>query len=74
MPELDHSIITKMPFWMIQRAKSEVFGHFLEFGVMYGPDIAYEDCSKYFSVLGDDKRSCIISEVCLISIYYAKKS
>ena len=30
---LDHSKIRKMPFWMIQIAKNEVFGRFLEFGV-----------------------------------------
>ena len=29
---LDHSKIMKMPFWMIQIAKNEVFGNFLEFG------------------------------------------
>jgi len=27
---LDHSKITKMLFWMIQRAKNEVFDHFME--------------------------------------------
>ena len=31
-PMLDGSKITKMPFWMIQRAKNEVFGYFLGFG------------------------------------------
>ena len=33
-PILDHSKITKMPFWMIQRAKNEVFGRFLKFGLL----------------------------------------
>ena len=31
-PMLDHSKITKMPFWMIQRTKNEVFGYLLGFG------------------------------------------
>ena len=30
----DHSNVTKMYFWMIQRAKKEFFGHFLEFGLL----------------------------------------
>ena len=59
---------------MIQRAKNEVYGYFLKFGAMDGPDNAYYDCAKYFSAFGDDKRSCIINEVCIISIDYAKKS
>ena len=42
-PMLDHSNITKMPFWMIQIAKNEVFGHFLEFGASDWLDIAYYD-------------------------------
>ena len=50
------------------------FGHFLEFGTSDGPDIAYYDRGKRFSSSGDDKRSCIINEVCIISIIYAKKS
>ena len=58
---------------MIQRAENEVFGHFLEFGGLDGADIAYNDWAKYFSAFDDDKRSCIINEVCIISIDYAKK-
>ena len=50
------------------------FGHFLEFGTSDGPDIAYYDRGKCFSSFGDDKRSCIINEVCIISMIYAKKS
>ena len=39
----DHSNITKMHFWMIHRAKNEVFGHFQEFGLLDRLDIAYCD-------------------------------
>ena len=46
-PMLDHSKITKMPFWMIQRAKNEVFGHFLEFGASDRLQIAYSDYTKW---------------------------
>ena len=38
---LDYSKITKMHFWMIQRAKIEFFGPFLEFGLLDRLDIAY---------------------------------
>ena len=51
-----------------------VFGHFLEFGTSNGLDIAYDDSAKRFAAFDDDKRSCIINEVCIISINYAKKS
>ena len=44
----DHSKITKMHFWMIQKAKNEVFGHFLEFGLLDRLDIAYFDSTKCF--------------------------
>ena len=33
---------------MIQRAKIEVFGHFLEFGLLDRLDIAYCDSAKRF--------------------------
>ena len=42
----DHSKITKMPFWMIQIAKNEVFGHFLELGASDRLQIAYFDYTK----------------------------
>ena len=32
---------------MIQRAKIEVFGHFLEFGLLYRLGIAYCDSTKW---------------------------
>ena len=44
----DHSKVTQMHFWMIQRAKKEVFGHFLEFGLLDRLDIAYYDSTKWF--------------------------
>ena len=59
---------------MQKRAKNEVFGHYLEIGVSDGLDIAYLDSRKCFSSFGDDKRSCIINEVGIISMIYAKKS
>ena len=45
-PMLDHSKITKMSFWMIQRAKNEVYSHFLEFGASDRLAIAYFDFTK----------------------------
>ena len=42
----DHSKITKMPFWMIQIAKNEVLGHFLELGASDRLQIAYDDYTK----------------------------
>ena len=58
---------------MQKRAENGVLGHFLEFGTLDGSDIAYDDCAKYIWAFGEDKRSCIINEVCIISINYAKK-
>ena len=51
-----------------------VFGYFFQFGTSNSLDIAYDDSAKRFSAFDDDKRSCIINEVCIISINYAKKS
>ena len=50
---LDHSKIRKMPFWMIQIAKNEVFGHFLEFGSWYQLDISYLNSTKWCVWVGD---------------------
>ena len=51
---LDHSKIRKTHFWMIQRAKKEVFGYFLKLGLLDRPDIAYFDstkwCPKFYNV------------------------
>ena len=49
------------------------FGHFLELGASGGPDIAYYDRTKCSSTFGHGKRSCIINEVCIINVIYAKK-
>ena len=51
-PMLDHSKITKMPFSMIQTAKNEAFGHFLEFGAFDLLDIAYSNRTKWFACIG----------------------
>ena len=53
----DHSNVTKMHFWMIQRAKKEVFGHFLEFGLLDWLDIAYCDSTKCFPPVANVTRS-----------------
>ena len=45
---------------MIQRPRKEVFGHFLEFGLLDRLDIAYYDSTKCFSTFGNGNRSCII--------------
>ena len=37
----------KMPFWIIQIAKNEVFGHFLELGASDRLQIAYFDYAKW---------------------------
>ena len=50
---LDHSKIKKMHFWMIQRAKIEVLGPFLEFGLLYRLYIAYCDDTKCFLTFGN---------------------
>ena len=49
---------------MQKRAKNEVFGHFLELGLLDRLDIAYYDSIKCF--LTSDN-------YCIISIIYAKK-
>ena len=51
-PMLDHSKITKMPNSMIQTAKNEVFGHFLELGALDLLDIAYSNRTKWFACIG----------------------
>ena len=45
-PMLDHSKITKKPFWMIQRAKNEVLGNFYDFGTWDQLQIAYSDYTE----------------------------
>ena len=42
----DHSNITKMHFWMIHRAKSEVFGHLIQIDPLDWLHFAYFDSAK----------------------------
>ena len=48
---LDHSKITKIPFWVIQRAKNDVFDHYLEFGLLVRLDIAYYETTTCLTTL-----------------------
>ena len=50
------------------------FGYFLQFWASVGPDIAYFDWGKCFSTFVHGEGSCIINEVCIINVIYAKKS
>ena len=59
---------------MQKRAKNEVFGHYLEIGASDGLDVAYHDSRKCFSAFGNGKWSCIINQLCIISMIYAKMS
>ena len=52
----NHSKVSKKHFWMIRSAKNEVFGHFLEFGLLVRLDIAYFDGTKCFLTFGNDTR------------------
>ena len=65
----DHSNVTKMHFWMIQRAKKEVFGHFRDFGLLDRLGIAYCDGIKCFSGFGNLTRSWTIIQKSLKCIF-----
>ena len=52
-----HSNVTKKHFWMIQRAKNEVFDNILEFGLLDWLDIAYYDRTKCVPTFGNTTRS-----------------
>ena len=65
----DHSKIAKMHFWMIQKPKKEVFGHFLEFGLLDRLDIAYCERIKCFPTFGNVTRSWRIIQRSQISIF-----
>ena len=43
----------KYPFWMTQKTKKEVFGPFIEFGLLNRLDIAYCDSTKCFPTFGN---------------------
>ena len=53
---MDHSKITKMHFWMIQKAKKEFFGHFLEFALLDRLDIVHCDGTKCFLTFDNSTR------------------
>ena len=53
----DHWKVREMYFWMIQSAKKEVFGHFLEIGLLDRLDVAYFDRTKCFPTIGNTARS-----------------
>ena len=48
---------------MIQSAKNEVFGHFLELRVLDRLDIAYCDSSKRFPTFGNEFSFAIFSRL-----------
>ena len=54
---MDHSKIRKMHFWMIQRAKKEVFGHFLDLGLLDQLNIACYDRTKWVPIVSNLNRS-----------------
>ena len=59
---------------MIQIAKNEVFGHFLEFGGSDLLDIAYDGSPKSFSTYSSGYRSYTANQLCIMCINGAKKS
>ena len=59
---------------MQKRAKNEVFGLFLELQWLSPSDIAYYDSTTCFSTFGSGNRSCIINQLCIIGIIYAKRA
>ena len=58
----DLSKVTKMHFWMIQRTKKEIFGHFLGLGLLDQLDIAYYDSTKCFPTFTRSLRIIQISQ------------
>ena len=65
----DHSKITKAHFWVIQRAKKKVFGHFLEFGLLDRLNIAYSYSTLCFPSFGHLTRSWRIIQRSLKCIF-----
>ena len=65
----DHSKITNIHVWMIQRAKNELFGHFLEFCLLDRLDIAYCDSTKCLPTFGNVTRSSWIIQKSKKCIY-----
>ena len=54
----------KMHFWMIQSAKKEVFGYFLEIGLWDWLDIAYFDRTKCVLTFNNANMPWIIIQKC----------
>ena len=54
---LDHSKVPEMYFWMIQSAKKEIFVHFLDLSLLDWLDIAYNDRTKWVSMLRNGNSS-----------------
>ena len=68
----DHAKIVKMLFWMIQTPKKEVFGYFLEFGLLDRLDIAYYERTKCFPIFSKTTRSWRIiqkSKKCIFELF-----
>ena len=61
--------MSKMHFWMIQSAKKEVFGHFLDLGLLDWLDIAYYDKTRCVSTFGNTTRSWRIIQKSLKCIF-----
>ena len=57
---------------MIQRAKKEVFGHFLDFGLLDRLNIAYFDSAKQSLRFDHVISQSVYNQLCIISIIYAK--
>ena len=73
---MDLSNVTKMHFWMIQRAKTEFFSQFLDFGLLDRLDIAYCDRTKCFPTFGNIAMSWKIiqkSEKCIFDWFKVPK-
>ena len=58
----DHSKVSKIYFWMIQSAKKEVIGRFLDLGLLDQLDIAYYDRTECFLTFDNLTRSWRISQ------------
>ena len=66
---MGHSKTLHMRFWMVQSAKKQVYGRFLDLGLLDQHDIAYYDESKCFPTLGNTARSWRIIQKSRKSIF-----
>ena len=53
----DHSKVKEMPLWTIQSVKNEIFGRFLDLGLLDRLDIAYFGRTICFPTFGNTTRS-----------------